>query len=291
MGENSLFAAQGGLVSRRQALDAGVSSTTIARRLADKEWWKVFPGVYRHAAATVSDSLMVNATVLWLGSAAALHGWWAGWWHDLLGEPDGPVSVTVPLAASYRVHPFVAIRRRDLAPCDVITLRGVRVTTRALTALECAGLPGGRDAFDRALQQHTRVPEFAPPLERLAHATGVRAARAAVGDARDGTVSRPERELASALRRAGITALTAGVSVVASGRRCWLDFAVVEKMVAVEVDGYGPHSDPEVFRSDRERQNALILAGWTVLRFTPWQIRNELDSVLRQIRRGLGEVL
>ena len=47
-----------------------------------------------------------------------------------------------------------------------------------------------------------------------------------------------------------------------------IDFAYVELRIAIEVDGYGPHSSRAAFQSDRERQNVLVGLGWTVLRFT-----------------------
>jgi len=38
--------------------------------------------------------------------------------------------------------------------------------------------------------------------------------------------------------------------------------------LVLEVDGLAYHTTPERFERDRRRQNRLVLAGWTVLRFT-----------------------
>ncbi|MCM0674656.1 endonuclease domain-containing protein [Micromonospora phytophila] len=38
--------------------------------------------------------------------------------------------------------------------------------------------------------------------------------------------------------------------------------------VIAEADGRGPHGTPEAVFADRRRQNRLLNAGWTVLRFT-----------------------
>ena len=46
-----------------------------------------------------------------------------------------------------------------------------------------------------------------------------------------------------------------------------VDFAYVEEQIVIEVDGRLFHG-PEVFESDRERDNAAGLAGWRVLRLT-----------------------
>jgi very-short-patch-repair endonuclease len=47
-----------------------------------------------------------------------------------------------------------------------------------------------------------------------------------------------------------------------------IDLAWPSRLLDVEADGAGPHSDPEALFRDRERQNELIGLGWTVLRFT-----------------------
>ena len=66
-----------------------------------------------------------------------------------------------------------------------------------------------------------------------------------------------------------------------------LDFAFVEKMVAVEVDGWAWHSDAVRFRRDRQRQNTLVLGGWTVLRFTWHDLTQRPDGVIADIRAAV----
>ncbi len=287
MQELRLIARQEGLVTRQQALMMGLSPSAITRRVTTGQWVKVLPGVYRHLASPVSDLMWVHAAQLWLGRSAVLHGSWAAWWHDLRQEPAGPVSITIPRDARSRSHPHVKLRRRDLEAIDVTELRGVRVTTRQLTALENAQLPDGQNTFDRALQRHVKVPELERTIARLWHAYGVVAARDSLTLAVDGTVSPPERTLAAALRAAGLDQVRAGVTVVVGGRPCWLDFAEVRLKVAIEVDGFRAHTDPAVFAADRIRQNLLIRDGWTVLRYTPWQIREDLTAIVAEIRATL----
>ncbi len=291
MGEQQILAAQRGLITRQQALHVGMTNTTIGRRLRTKMWRRMFPGVYRHVAATVDDQLMAEAALLWLGASAVLSGSWAAWWHDLRSEPDGPVSVTVPLGASNRQHRHVDLRRRDLRPADVVRHRGLQVTSRPLTVLENAALPGGQDVIDRALQQHLSVATLDRAMTGFVHATGATAARRALQLAAEGTVSPPERRLSAALKRAGLTDVKAGVHVVADGVACWLDFAVAELKLAIEVDGYLAHSSPEAFRKDRHRQNALVRDGWTVLRFTAQQIRDDIDAVISEIRATIRRIV
>ncbi len=282
-----LIATQEGLITRRQALGVGLSGSAVSRRLTSGEWKPVLPGVYRHVASPVSDLMWVHAARLWLGSSAVLHGCWAAWWHELRSEPSGPVSVTVARSARSRSHPHVRLRRRDLDPIDVIEVRGVLVTSRALTALENAYLDDGRNTFDRALQRQVPVAAMERAVSRMWHAYGVVAARESLSAAADGTVSPPERTLAAALRAEGLDTIRAGVTVIAGGRQFWLDFAELRRKLAIEVDGVRAHTDPAVFAADRTRQNLLVRDGWTVLRYTPWQIREDLAAVVAEIRSTL----
>lgn len=160
MRELQTLAEQSGLISRTQALERGLSPSAITRRLASGEWKLVLPGVYRHVASPVSDLLMVHAAQLWLGTDAVLWGTWAAWWHDMRPEPHGPVAMTVPRSRNGRSHAYVRVRRRDLKPREATNVRGVLVTTRAVTALENAGLPDGQFTFDRALQRHVAVSDL-----------------------------------------------------------------------------------------------------------------------------------
>jgi hypothetical protein len=76
-----------------------------------------------------------------------------------------------------------------------------------------------------------------------------------------------------------------------------VDFAFVDVKLAIEVDGYGFHSDRLTFQSDRVRQNALVAAGWTVLRFTsadlatrPQEVVALVVSFLERSRSTLGRL-
>ena len=66
------------------------------------------------------------------------------------------------------------------------------------------------------------------------------------------------------LRQAGITGWRTNYPV--GGYR--VDVGFPASKVAVEIDGLAFHSDAEDFQIDRERQNAIALCGWQVLRFT-----------------------
>lgn len=67
-----------------------------------------------------------------------------------------------------------------------------------------------------------------------------------------------------------------------------IDFAYPALMLAIEVDGYGPHSSRRAFQNDRDRQNVLVGLGWTVLRFTWADVVKRPDHVAAVIREAIG---
>ena len=70
-----------------------------------------------------------------------------------------------------------------------------------------------------------------------------------------------------------------------------VDFAYPELKLAIEVDGFAAHSTVDAFRRDRVRQNALVAAGWTVLRFTWPEVdacAPQVGQTIRSARRGIA---
>jgi very-short-patch-repair endonuclease len=66
-----------------------------------------------------------------------------------------------------------------------------------------------------------------------------------------------------------------------------VDFAYPPMRVALEVDGYESHSSLAAFGRDRARQNELVAAGWTVLRFTWGDVVHRPHAVATAVRRVL----
>lgn len=67
----------------------------------------------------------------------------------------------------------------------------------------------------------------------------------------------------------------------------YIDIAFTQERVAIEIDGFAWHSSPDRFQSDRDRQNRLVNAGWTVLRFTWENIHNNPGAMVERIRSAL----
>jgi hypothetical protein len=71
------------------------------------------------------------------------------------------------------------------------------------------------------------------------------------------------------------------------GRTYYVDFAWPEQRLFVECDSMLAHSTPEQLQSDLRRQNDLLGLGWSLLRFSHWDIVDRPDTVLAAIERRL----
>ena len=67
-----------------------------------------------------------------------------------------------------------------------------------------------------------------------------------------------------------------------------VDFLFEAASLVVETDGYDHHSDRVSFRADRHRQNALLRAGYRVVRFSWDDVTNRPDYVIGTVRALLA---
>lgn len=112
---------------------------------------------------------------------------------------------------------------------------------------------------------------------------GSRRAAQLIETAADLAASTAERKATSLLRAANLAGWR--LHYVVGG--CEVDIAFPERRVAIEVDGWAWHQDTARFQRDRQRQNSLVLAGWTVLRFTWHDLTRNPDRVINEIRAAL----
>jgi len=285
----SVMRAQDGLISRAQALDAGLSYDQVRHRCSVGEWHVVHPGVFRAAGIRPTPRATIRAAGLWAGPRAWVSGPAAACWWSMIERPPGIVEVTVPRSRFLRPPPGIAIRRSDLDRADTIVYDGLPVTQEAYSAIYGAVCLGadGPSMLDRALQQSVPVLLAEQVLERYPHCRWSAAARRLLAAARDGEAI-SERLLVRELRRAGIGGWVLGHRVPLPGRTAFVDLAFVAEHVGIEVDGWAWHQTPDRFRIDRRRQNGLVLAGWTVLRFTWFDLTERPAYVIQEIRRALS---
>ena len=68
------------------------------------------------------------------------------------------------------------------------------------------------------------------------------------------------------------------------------DFMCTELLLIIEVDGI-THEDPKQIVKDQERDNRLRSVGFTVVRYSSWEVFNRIDWVYQDLRRVIDEIL
>lgn len=177
------------------------------------------------------------------------------------------VHVTVPPGRHPVVPAGTRVHRLPPSRLSVCQVNGMPVTDRASTVLDCMRLLPRTEAvtlFDRAVQQGWIDDDPRRPwLNETGRRRGNPILRSVVAEAAVGS-ARSERLLHAILRRAGIGGWRANVRI----GRYEGDVVFEDCKVVIEVDGLAHHIAPDRFQADRRKQNALVTAGWTVLRFT-----------------------
>jgi very-short-patch-repair endonuclease len=224
------------------------------------------------------------------GPAAVLSGWsaarWQGWaWP--VGLPR-PACITLPRDQHLRLQ-GVLVMRRHLPEQHVLRREdGLSVTLPARTVVDCLRLappPVREGMLDTALlRRWTTVDDVTGVVDALGNGPGTASLRRLLSGVDEGARSHAERLAMQVLRRTGLRGWRWNYAVtLPDGGTAVVDAALPHHRIAVEIDGRAFHVDSATFQRDRTRQNSLVALGWTVLRFTWWDLRNRPDYVVATV--------
>ena len=87
---------------------------------------------------------------------------------------------------------------------------------------------------------------------------------------------------------AGLPAPICGYLIRIAGRSVWADMAWPELRILVEVDGRMKYQTPADLYREKEREDALRRAGWTVVRWTALEAMLQPDVVIARLRRAFA---
>jgi hypothetical protein len=277
-----------GLFTRADAIACGFTPYPIRRRVGAGQWQRVRGRVFvfRGGAVTArvaaaAAQLAVHRSVV-AGPSAAL-------WYDLpVGQP-GLWLWTGPTGRGS--VPGVHLIRDVLAPGDVGRGDGIPVTGPGRTVFDCLRVLPVEPALrvlDRALHRGWVHPgDLAGRVRDHAGGRGVARAKRLLAAAA-GTRSTAERRAVALLREGGIGGWVANAEIRdREGLIGYGDIVFRAARVVVEIDGWAYHSDRERFQRDRTRQNRLVAAGWTVLRFTWDDLTVRPGQVVAAVRAAL----
>lgn len=291
-----LAARQYGLYTTDQALDAGLTSSALSRRQESGRVRRLEPEVYRvnGTPETWHQRLLVACfaedAVASHRAAAALFG--------LDGFPPRIIEVTTS-RWQRKANPSVrAHESTDLRDVHRTERCGIPVTTIERTLIDLgAVVPRIRveQAFDDALRRGLTTPEdvrdrFVQLACRGRNGVGV---LRPLLECRLGTAGpRPgefERRAWRVLVNAGVPEPVVEhiVRTAAGGFVARVDLAYPPLRIAIECDSDRWHSGRQRRQADLERQNRLVLAGWTILRFTWDDLIDQPHVIIAQVRAAL----
>ncbi len=291
-----LAARQDGALTRAQALSAGLTPTQLRELVERHDWQRPFHGVLLVPGMHPEHGRVRAAILLRPGAVAC--GLTAARLHRLdaiaPATPDEPVHLLVPPGTS-RIRPKSAlvVHRGTLCSEEITVMARMRATSVGRTLADLLLAAGSdRDSavsmLDAAMRDGSVV-----DLAKVRHALGSRP-----GSLRsaswlrlvDGRSESPlETRLRLLLTDAGIPPEELQWPIMVGDRRvARLDIAWPSRMVCIEADGAAFHGDLHALYRDRHRQNLLVAAGWTVLRFTWADVVHNPAEAVRAVAHALG---
>jgi predicted transcriptional regulator of viral defense system len=268
---------QNSLISAKQCAEAGISRDQVKHLCRTGEWRHVMRGVYQvwdfgrtHEVRAAMLASGERATVV-LDSAARLFGL------PLPGAEVVHLAVPGHSAVPRNVHNGgVVIHQRELTAGETTVVDGMRVTTPVRTVADLlltynryAAVPAADAAILKGLLTDDDLARVERMLFRMRGAIKAREALEQV----DGRAESPlESRGRLRCRDAGIAPgeLQAEIKhadgqLIGRVDMLWPSFRLI-----AEADGAEFHDRPEALFHDRARQNALVSAGYAVVRFT-WE--------------------
>ena len=277
---------------RCELMDLLGGRRAFAHALASGEWQRLLRGTYAPSTAVPDLRLRSVAASRLLPTHAVVADRCLLWLLGVDVLPPGPplLEVVVPRGAVVPSRRDVRARTAEVEPGEVLRLgpaglRCLRPDRAVADLLRLLSLVEAVVVADAA--QHDGLSDLGAlegELEVHRGLRGIVGARWALALSDPRAESPPESRLRVALRDAGLAPVPQFVVLDSHGLFvARVDLALPEQRVAMEHDGQAVHDRAEAFVADRRRQNALVTAGWTVLRFTAADLRRGAAPAVAQV--------
>lgn len=289
----ALIRKQDSMVSRKQALAAGLSLSALRHRLRPGGPWSVWlPGVYQTETGTPTQAQREIAAVLYGGPHAILTGA-AALRHYRLPAPESDVvDILIPARWRHRSISYVRVHRTTRMPemaygpphrTCAPPARSAADAVRGLTDLRearalLAGVIQNRGCATWQLAEELN----AGPVQYSALLRGI------IAEVADGVRSAPEAELRDLVRKAGLPMplfnprlyLPDG-TFIACPDAWW-----PEAGVAVEIDSKRWHLSPDDWERTMDRHDQLSQYSIVTLHFTPHKLRTDQAFVTAKLKNA-----
>ena len=300
-GAHGLLRHQQGVITRGQALDAGLTDKAITVRLRSGRWQRLQTGVYATFSGEPPRNAQLWAAVLRAGPGAALSHQTAAELYGLLAVPAPVIHVTIPGDRRIALQPGLVVHhsaRLDEARHPVLTPPRTRIEDSVLDLIETGGsMDDAVGLILRASASRRTTPErILAALQRRPKMPRRAALLQALGEAKDGAQSLLEFRYVNRVERPhGLPPGHRQNPVRRGGRSQYQDLSYDGYDLVVELDGRAAH--PEWLRwADIRRDNANAATGQVTLRYgwddvteRPCQTALEVAAALRE--HGWGGTL
>lgn len=284
---------QKGLVRRDQLLALGLSPGAIAHRVRAGRLHLIHRSVYAVGHANLSRRQ------LWLAAV------YAAWPDGVLSHRSAAALWGAELSAFEQVEITTATERRpgrgiiahccSLSPAETTTRHGIPVTSPLRTVIDVAAVAGRADAARafRAFEAKRRVTVkgLSDAVREHSGRRGNGALRAVLLDAGYGEgVVRSDLEVAfiAFLRRHRLPPPRRNQLISIGPMQIEADIVWPGARLIAELDGREFHDTASAFESDRERDRALAVHGWRVIRITWRQLHRNPRQLARDLRALLA---
>lgn len=286
-------ARQYGVVSRSQAHAVGMTDAMISSRLDAGRWIRLCSGVYAYASAPPKWERQVTAAVL-SRPRAYVAGRSAAYLHGFGGYRRGRPEILVPASGNARSPLARVVRESHFDEVSTNRLSGFETTTPAETiwtlARSLAAEQLEKLVDSQLAARKVAVNDFDPILQRIEdeRRPGGPRLRAALADRRMDAYQPPTSELEShlypLLDSPGIPPYTRQCPIRLDDRiQAVLDAYIPQWRLIVEADGRRWHTRQSDFERDRRRDNAAVVMGLHVVRFSYRMLVNERAYCLRTL--------
>jgi hypothetical protein len=278
----TIASAGAGLVTRAEALSAGVTVAEIRHRLRSGALLREYPGVYRVGHRAPSLQARYRAAVLACGDGALLTGRAAAY---LFGLVKGPAPTAEVIAPTERRIEGIVIRRcRHIDPRDRTIRYGIPITIVERVILDLAATLGfddlARACHEAGVRYRTTPAGVEAALARRPNSPGAGKLRRILrGDAHV-TLSTLERRFLSTLRAARLP--LPETNRVVDGRR--VDCRWPDRALTVELDSYRFHSSRHAWEQDRRREREARARGDEFRRYTYGDVLENPQPMMSELR-------
>ncbi|MCL4292368.1 MAG: hypothetical protein KJ056_04990 [Acidimicrobiia bacterium] len=289
---------QHGVITLDQCRSAGLSLAAVSRRVGWGWLRSIHQGVYAVAGSPLTFEQRICAAVMAGGPGAVASHESAAYLHQFPNVGPGSVEISTARPDRRRISRISTHRTQTFLAAEHGVVNAIPITSYARTLVDLSArlsvyqLGAALDDGLRRGVAHVEALRICAgglrpaPGRRLSVIHALLGARLPGYEPGDSDL---ELRFVRALVAAGLPEPVQQYEVRLSDRMARLDLAYPSLKVAIEVDGFAPHSVRSRFDRDRARQNELVLGGWLPLRWTSATTdERAVDETRRAIRTRLA---